>query len=77
MTEVPELLRVADSMALYTLDAVSGEGACAHRKAIVVAYLALSMLKISYPRKGTTEVFAALQEAEGIMALLDGPREVV
>lgn len=77
MIGVQELLRVADRLALYTLESVPGNGERAHREAIVVAYLTLHMLKMTYPRTDTTEVFSALQEAEGVMDLLSQPRDVV
>lgn len=72
-----ELLRIADRMALYTLESAPGGEESAHREAIVIAYLTLHMLKMTYPRSDVTEVFAALQEAEGIMDLLAHPRGTI
>jgi len=71
---VQELLRIADRMALYTLEAAPGHGECGHREAIIIAYLTLGMLKVTYPKTGVTKVFEALQEAEGVLDLLRRPR---
>jgi hypothetical protein len=64
-------------MALYTLESASGNTERAHREAIVIAYLTLQMLKLTYPQKNVTKVFEALQEAEGVMDLLARPKGVV
>lgn len=73
-TEVQELLRIADRLALYTLESAPGHGERGHREAIIVAYLTLHLLKMTYPRRDTAAIFAALQEAEGLMDLLSHPR---
>jgi hypothetical protein len=71
---VQELLRIADRMALYTLESAPGHGERGHREAIVIAYLTLNMLKVTYPKTDIAKVFEALQEAEGVMDLLSRPR---
>jgi hypothetical protein len=71
-----DLLRVADKIALYTLESVTGQGDLAHREAIIVAYLTLHILEITYPRRSAAEIFSALQEAEGMMTMLSGPQGI-